>query len=205
MIYLAPNNAPDNQKHFGLLVSLNSQREIKPGAIWAMDNGRFSKGGVNLKWTQGKWEAMLKRYQSIPGCKFCVVPDVPFNAAETLELFYEYAPIVKSYGYPLAICTQDTMIPDDIPWSQISAVFIGGSDDHKLGAEAVAIMLEAKRRGVWVHVGRVNTYRLLWKAHDAGAESCDGTGWLRDPSRTKELVTYLEESTAGRYQQRLFA
>jgi len=195
MIYLAPNNAPDNQKHFGLLVSLNSQREIKPGAIWAMDNGRFSKGGVNLKWTQGKWEAMLKRYQSIPGCKFCVVPDVPFNAAETLELFYEYAPIVKSYGYPLAICTQDTMIPDDIPWSQISAVFIGGSDDHKLGAEAVAIMLEAKRRGVWVHVGRVNSTKRLkqfWYA-----DSVDGTTLaieksIKNISKLSEAVSYCQ-------------
>lgn len=195
MIYLAPNNTPTNKDNFGLLVSLNSQREIKPGAVWAMDNGRFSKGGINPKWTQAKWEAMLKRYQFIPGCKFCVVPDVPFNATETLELFKEYAQIVKAHGYPLAICTQDTMTPSDIPWSKIAAVFIGGSDTHKLGAEAVAIMLEAKLRGVWVHVGRVNSssrVKQFWYA-----DSVDGTTLaieksIKNIANLSEAVSYCQ-------------
>lgn len=173
MIYLAPNNAPNNRQHFGLLVSLNSQRQIPDGAAWAIDNGRYAKGGINPKWTKGKWLAMLKRYQSIPGCLFCVVPDVPYNAAETLDMFGEYLPMVQTHGYPAAICTQDCMTPDDIPWTQISAVFIGGSDEHKLGAEAVAIMLEAKRRGVWVHVGRVNSAARIAKFWYA--DSVDGT------------------------------
>jgi len=51
-----------------------------------------------------------------------------------------------------------------------------------------------------VHVGRVNGERELWQAHEAGAESCDGTGWGRDASRRDKmpaLIRYLEQSSAG--------
>jgi len=47
-----------------------------------------------------------------------------------------------------------------------------------------------------VHVGRVNTERLLWIAHYAGAESCDGTGWFRgDQQQLAGLLRYLEKSS----------
>ena len=53
-----------------------------------------------------------------------------------------------------------------------------------------------------VHVGRVNTYRLLWLAHEAGAESCDGTGWFRgDRKQLQGLIDYLQESSSGRRKQ----
>jgi hypothetical protein len=53
-----------------------------------------------------------------------------------------------------------------------------------------------------VHVGRVNSRRLLEQAESAGAESCDGTGWFRDPTRTLELESYL---SAEPPQPQLFA
>ena len=172
MIYLAPNNTPTPETHFGLLISLNSQREIKKPQ-WAIDNGRFSKRGVNKAWTVEKWEKMLVKYQNQTGCVFCVVPDVPYNAAATLAMFPQYHAIVKSYGYPSAICTQDGMTPNDISWQDISAVFIGGSDKHKLGKEAVVIMMEAIQRGKWVHVGRVNSPSRIMQFWYA--DSVDGT------------------------------
>jgi hypothetical protein len=47
-----------------------------------------------------------------------------------------------------------------------------------------------------VHVARVNSERLLWMADDAGAVSCDGTGWMRGgEERLAELEHYLEIST----------
>ena len=52
-----------------------------------------------------------------------------------------------------------------------------------------------------VHVGRVNTDRMLWMAHECGAESCDGTGWFRgDQVQFAGLLSYLEQSTNGRAQ-----
>lgn len=41
-------------------------------------------------------------------------------------------------------------------------------------------------------------------AHDAGAESCDGTGWFRgDQKQLSGLRRYLYESVAGRSQLEL--
>lgn len=180
MIYLAPNNSAIGKDGFGLLISLNSQRELL-GREWAMDNGRFGKHGVNKQWTDEKWKAMLEKYQGDVGsCKFCVVPDVPYDAAGTLALFPKYAPIVKSYGYPLAFCTQDGMQIDDIPWADIDALFVGGSDAHKLGREAAILLVEAKRRGKWTHIGRVNSDRRIrqfWYV-----DSVDGTTLARNSS-----------------------
>ena len=183
MIYLAPNNAPKSEQHFGLLISLNSQRAIeKP--VWAMDNGRFGAKGVNSNWTDDKWFKMLKKYQPYNAtCKFCVVPDVPYNAKETLAIFPKYASVVRSFGYPVAICTQDGMTPADIDWEAIGAIFIGGSDEHKMGQEAISILLEAKRRDKWTHVGRVNgavkIMQKLWFV-----DSVDGTTLAIEKSTT---------------------
>jgi hypothetical protein len=49
-----------------------------------------------------------------------------------------------------------------------------------------------------VHVGRVNSEKLLWAAHEAGAESCDGTGWMRGgEERLADLWRYLAQSAGG--------
>lgn len=54
-----------------------------------------------------------------------------------------------------------------------------------------------------IHVGRVNTERMLWMAHEAGAESCDGTGWFRgDKAQLAGLMRYLDDSTNGVRDQR---
>jgi len=180
MIYLAPNDSAIGRDGFGLLVSLNSQRQLR-GREWAMDNGRFGKHGVNKKWTDEKWIAMLEKYSGDSmTCRFCVVPDVPYDARGTIALFSQYAPIVKAHGYPVAFCTQDGMRVDDIPWPQIDALFIGGTDAHKLGLEAVDLLVEAKRRGKWTHVGRVNSPKRIeqfWYV-----DSVDGTTLARESS-----------------------
>jgi len=59
-----------------------------------------------------------------------------------------------------------------------------------------------------VHVGRINGEKGLWECHEAGAESCDGTGWFRGGNtegnkQLQMLLRYLEESTNGRKQGQL--
>ena len=66
-----------------------------------------------------------------------------------------------------------------IPWDEIVAVFIGGTDDFKLGRHGAACVKAAKALGKWVHVGRVNTPGRLEYFEDLGADSCDGTGLAR--------------------------
>jgi hypothetical protein len=182
MIYFAPDNTItlEHQSHFGVFISLGGQRELM-NRVWAMDNGRFGSQGINQKWTEDAWLKMLERYtDSIATCKFCVVPDIPYDAAGTLDLFQRYAPVVRAHGYPVAICTQDGMSVEDIPWEGIDAIFVGGSDDHKLGAEAITLLMEGMRLGKWTHVGRVNSaerIRQFWYV-----DSVDGTTIARENS-----------------------
>ena len=60
------------------------------------------------------------------------------------------------------------------------AICRGGTDKHKL-TESYPFILEAKRRGKWVHVGRVNSAarltELFWMA-----DSADGTTLSIEPS-----------------------
>ena len=65
-------------------------------------------------------------------------------------------------------------------------VFVGGSTSWKW--RNLRMWTENFPR---VHVGRVNSLRLLLLADKSGADSCDGPGWCRDPTRTKELEFYL--------------
>jgi len=92
------------------------------------------------------------------------------------------------------------MIPGDVP-ENAEVIFVGGSTEWKW--KTMPIWCREFER---VHAARVNTYRLLWMAHDCGAESCDGTGFTRgDQKQWNGLVEYLEESTHGRKQDEMFA
>jgi hypothetical protein len=62
---------------------------------------------------------------------------------------------------------------------KIEALFIGGTDDFKLGKHGAACVKAAKALGKWCHVGRVNTPGRLEYFEELGADSCDGTGLAR--------------------------
>jgi hypothetical protein len=74
-----------------------------------------------------------------------------------------------------------------VPWDRISALFLGGSTHFKLGPDGARAAREAKRRGLWLHMGRVNTANRARYAATIGCDSFDGskfsrwrTTWLAD-------------------------
>jgi hypothetical protein len=78
----------------------------------------------------------------------------------------------------------------DVPHGA-SVVFVGGSTAWKW--RTVSNWCRDFPR---VHVGRANTYKRLWQCHEVGAESCDGTGWMRgDQKQLRGLFEYLAESS----------
>jgi hypothetical protein len=148
------------------------------GIPWAADNDCFQ--GLDAP----RYTAMLDRITGLPGCRFVTVPDVVGDAVATAELFEQWAPELERRGLPVALVLQDGL--EDLGewlagvWDRLDAVFVGGSTEWKLGPEARAIVREAKRRGLWVHWGRVNSQKRINYVMGTGAcDSLDGSKWAR--------------------------
>jgi hypothetical protein len=146
------------------------------GIPWAADNDCFQ--GLD----PAAYIAMLDRIAGVPGCLFVTVPDVVADAQATAEQFDTWAPELETRNLPLALVLQDGV--DELEgwleqtWPRLAAVFIGGSDDFKLGPIAAELAREAKRRGLWVHWGRVNSKRRIRHIAETGAaDSFDGSPW----------------------------
>lgn len=173
--YLSPTTAtPERYMDcIGLFQTIGSLHmvAVERFAVWALDNGRFSGS-----WTEEKWLHMIGAYslEQRRRCLFAAVPDTVYDCKATLADFQRYAPVLKVHGYRLALVTQDDFVPERVPWDEIDALFIGGSDKHKRGKEGMRLIMAGLDRGKWVHVGRVNSARtietLFWMA-----DSWDGT------------------------------
>jgi hypothetical protein len=156
MLYLATSpNQPEvgdalSRHRIGLMCQPASHKP-KAGWLWAADNGCFSDG-----WNYPKWRKWLGSDLPKAGCLFATVPD-------GVEL-----------SYPLAFVLQDGAHDAVIPWRGLDCLFIGGSTEYKMSDEAFAVATEARERGKWVHVGRVNSWSRF-EAWAPYADSCDGT------------------------------
>lgn len=147
----------------------------KLGLPWAADNGAFSG------FKPAEFLEMIKGIAGKPGCLFVVVPDVVADAAATMDLFLRWGPVVTSFGLPAAFVIQDGQTVEAMPWRKIRAVFIGGTTEYKLSRMAAAITKEARRRRLWVHMGRVNSLQRISYAYRIGCNSVDGSGYSRWP------------------------
>lgn len=152
-----------------LFTPLTRRNPQRPEQHFAMDNGAFANFEPRM------FERMLEKHRPrLELCRWVAVPDVVGSALRTIECWRHWAPRIREW--PLAFVAQDGQESLEIPWSDCSAVFIGGSTAWKMGPHAAAIIKTAKVLGKWVHVGRVNTPGRLEYFEDLGADSCDGTG-----------------------------
>jgi hypothetical protein len=105
-----------------------------------------------------------------------VMVDVPVGDCDaTIARGALYVDAVKAMGFPVALVAQDGLRTlDQIPY-HVDAIFVGGSDDYKLGPDAANVIREARDRGLWVHMGRVNSAKRMEIANVAGCDSADGT------------------------------
>jgi hypothetical protein len=159
----------------------------KMGKPWALDNDCFQ--GLDRE----AFIKMLKKFQGYPGCLWVTAPDVVADAKATLTRFKMWQPVIRYFGYPVALVAQDGLEHLEIPWVEIDCLFIGGSTEWKIGPAAARIVREAKLRGKLVHMGRVNTRKRLNYAISIGCDSIDGTGIGR--FRDRELPWALGMST----------
>jgi hypothetical protein len=157
----------------GLLLQPAKGNVPAPGIPFAIDNDCFS---TLRPFDDDRWLDYLERMMpATADCLFAVAPDVVGNAEATHFRSCLYLDTIRWYGYPVAFVSQDGANSSLIPWDVIDCLFVGGSTAWKFSEPSVALIREAKRRGLWVHVGRVNSLRRMMTAHSVGADSADGT------------------------------
>lgn len=180
----------------GLLGHLYSPGGFRGPFDWlpySLDNGAFA-GFNESRWRRLLWQASCATRRPL----WAAVPDAVCDAEKTLALWGQYHEVVVAHGFLPAFVVQDGHTASDVP-SDAAVVFVGGSTKWK--QQTVSYWCDRFER---VHVGRVNQYWFLRHCADAGAESCDGTGYgrrgtgrgRRNCSPSDELVKYLEEEEA---------
>jgi hypothetical protein len=156
--------------------------------------------------------SMLEAIEGVP-LRFIAVPDVVGDARSTLRRFARWRDRVAQAG-PVALCAQDGLGVMTTPWDQLDCIFIGGTTRWKCSEAAQRLVLEARERGKWAHMGRVNTARRMLLAKSWGCDSIDGTSVsmftdIRLPQRLaqaraprqlniSEVVTRVSEATSSR-------
>jgi hypothetical protein len=180
------------QSRIGWLISPESKWAIPPKWMpYAIDNGAYGAFLRKEPWKPEPFFYLMRRAKEVHKPLWIVVPDVVGDAEATIIQWHEFSGQVREYSpnVPLAFAVQDGMTPYHVP-TGVDVIFVGGSTEWKW--RNLRLWTDNFPR---VHVGRVNGERLLWAAHDAGAESCDGTGWMRrGEKRIGELTRYLEET-----------
>jgi len=155
-------------------------------AAFALDNGCFSAGE---SFDAEAWLHWLVRYTPHRAtCLFAVAPDVVADAAATIERSRPWLKVIRALGFPAAFVGQDGQEDLPVPWDEFDCWFTGGSTEWKLSEAAYRLAAEAKRRGKWVHMGRVNSWRRFRAAAVSGYDSADGTFIAFHPEKCARLV-----------------
>jgi len=164
----------------------------RDGVTWVMDNGCFSN------FDEAAFLRMANVAISDPDCLWFAMPDVVGSHTDTIHNFNVYVHKIGKQWIPrpdfskkAAFVIQDGCNKNDIPWARIRAVFLGGTTKFKMSREAWVILEEAKKRGKWVHVGRVNTPPRIAYFHGL-ADSIDGSGMAKYDHMLDEAMDTIE-------------
>jgi hypothetical protein len=204
----------------GILVTPDTAgylKHVDHYSTFAIDNGVF--GG---KFDEQKFRKLLDDVGKIPAgrmsCLFAVAPDVfdrktmTGDPLATIARSRPWFPEIRARGLPAALVAQDGLEdhPNEIPWDEFDALFIGGGDSFKEGyrdepplfsqdkrRKWKAMIDNAKAHGKHVHVGRVNGLRRLLFAYEIGADSVDGTYLAFGPKKNlPKLLEWLDNLRA---------
>lgn len=184
-MYLWPcsNTMAGFSDNYGVLTSPQKwgvEKGIREGRWWGMDNAAFNNG-----FNEQRFFAHLDKLLPYRDrCLFVTVPDKVGDAVATLHLWHEWSPRIVDCS--LAFVAQDGQeqlpFPNGCAW-----VFIGGTDDFKLGPAGRNCIQRALQEGKRVHVGRVNSQKRYRHFETLGAHSCDGSGPARKPDNYQRL------------------
>jgi hypothetical protein len=156
---------------------------------WAGDNGCFTRPDLDvdsfLAWAESQADDRAN-------CLFIVAPDVVGDARTTLTRSGLVLPELRLMGFPAALVAQDGLEFLSVPWEEFDVLFIGGSTEWKLSAAAREVTRQAKERGKWIHMGRVNSHKRFKLAVEMGCDSADGSHAVFAPYKnTRQIANWL--------------
>ncbi|MET8291495.1 hypothetical protein ABZV80_40935 [Streptomyces sp. NPDC005132] len=198
MLYLATPSGADVRAamragHLGCMTTPAQGNVIPAGALYACDNGKFGKGWPGAAAWFAWLTATLERYGR-ERCLWAVAPDVPMDATATLAESLPWLEEIRALGIPAAFAAQDGSEDGLIPWDSIDVLFLAGSTEWKTSPAAHRLALDARERGIRVHMGRVNSRRRLRLAEAFGCATADGTYLAFGPDiNLPRLLAWLDE------------
>ncbi|PWC96936.1 hypothetical protein [Azospirillum sp. TSO5] len=156
------------------------------------DNGCFAKPE---KFVLDEYLAWLARdADTADQCLFATAPDVVGDAVATWQRSAPVFQQIRELGYQAALVAQDGIEHTQIEWEAFDVLFLGGTTAWKLSHAAKDLTAEAKRRGKWVHMGRVNSLVRLRTAGMWGCDSADGTFLAFGPDKNiPRLMAWLDQ------------
>lgn len=164
------------------------------GMPWALDNGAWPAFNQGVEWNERAFECVLDVHGE--GADFVVVPDVVADREASLIRTRKWLPRLMAKRElreaAILLAVQDGMTHDEI--AQLAdndpriGIFLGGSTEWK---EAAIIPWGrwAADRGLYCHVGRVNSVRRINLCIAGKATSIDGTSLTRYASNLGRLDT----------------
>lgn len=197
MIYLATPSTPKiaaamKAGLLGQLLTPDVGNVALEDVTLGVDNGCFPYRDNPDEWPPEPWIRALERAPR--ASRFAVVADVVFDHVRTVDRWREWSPIVRDLGHRPAFAVQNGIVDvaRDVP-DDAEAIFVGGDNRLKYGPEAIAASHVARDRGLWLHLGRVNSLRRLRWAFALRCDSVDGTFLTRAPDKNlPRLLRYLE-------------
>jgi hypothetical protein len=164
----------------GWRILVSPQNPNPPAGLpFAIDNGAWPTFTQKLPFDSDGFSNLVETHGA--AADFVVVPDIVAGGLRSLEFSLSWLDRLQGIRL-LLLPVQDGMTAGDVgPVLRRYpglGIFLGGSTEWKLqtmygwGMVAHAI-------GCYYHVGRVNSRRRIRLAHEAGADSIDGTSGTR--------------------------
>lgn len=145
------------------------------GLPYALDNGAWGAHQAGRSFSATAFKKLVEKHGG--GADFVIVPDIVAGGSASLEFSRSWLPYLRPMRR-LLLPVQDGMDAREVgslltDWRELG-LFLGGSTEYKLRTMYGWGMV-AHSAGRYYHVGRVNSVRRIRLAHEAGANSVDGS------------------------------
>ena len=164
----------ENPSRLGHIISPSYYLNPREGIPFVLDNDAFGCWKRGVPFDELSWFRMVEKVTRLGfEPQWCIIPDVVCNKNATLESWHKYQNQLPHWKK--AFVLQNGISLKELPTTDL--YFVGGDDSFKWTTARFWCTRLPR-----VHIGRVRSKRLAY-CERIGAESCDGSGWLRETVR----------------------